>query len=78
MALTANRAIHDEEIVALLFMTLSEKFEFKRMLNQEKITLSTKLNVQGRSKPKPQSETLTSNSTSQDCYKRYSFESRAT
>lgn len=46
-ALPANRAIHDEEATALNCVTLSEKLDFKRMLNQEKITSSTRLNVQG-------------------------------
>ncbi|KAF7934649.1 uncharacterized protein EAE98_002694 [Botrytis deweyae] len=61
-ALPANRATYDEEAAALHCMTLSEKLDFKRTLNQEKIALSTKLNVQGGSKTKTQFGTPISNS----------------
>ncbi|KAF7903130.1 hypothetical protein EAE99_012156 [Botrytis elliptica] len=61
-ALPTNRATHDGEYAALHCMTLSEKSDFKRTLNQEKITLSTKLNVQGGSKPKAQFGTPITNS----------------
>ncbi|KAF5867865.1 uncharacterized protein Bfra_007060 [Botrytis fragariae] len=61
-ALPHNLVSHDEEADALPCMTLSEKWAFKSILNQEKITLSTKLNVQGKAKPKTQLETPINNS----------------
>ncbi|TGO15604.1 hypothetical protein BTUL_0038g00340 [Botrytis tulipae] len=78
MGLPASRAIHDEDAATLHCMNLSEKLDFKRMLNQEKITLSTKLNVQGRTKPKLSLRLPQATPIPQDCHKRYSFESRAT
>ncbi|KAF7959437.1 hypothetical protein EAE96_001054 [Botrytis aclada] len=52
-----NPTIHDEGSATLHRMTLNEQWEFKKVIDQEKITLSTNLNVQGKSKPKNQFQT---------------------
>ncbi|TGO43829.1 hypothetical protein BCON_0821g00010 [Botryotinia convoluta] len=59
-----NPVVQGEEVSALHCVTLKEQLAFVRMMKNKKIRLSTKLNVQGKAKPKTHHKITTGDSPS--------------